>query len=236
MDIDVILKGSLGTLSLWLNSALLAFGFAFLFAGGIVKGHRFIACLCTCGVNLTRGIPTSILVLAAGIGLMHLLPAYDMPVIFPGTLTLFQPLAWAIAIALALGSAGHLAEIFLAARNTVGRVRIEQMHALGLSPTRRTRLLCRECAAVALPAVTTRLIHHLHNTAFAALFPVVELFGTVQSQANTTFRVFDAVLVGAAAYVVMSGAIWLLGRLAETRLKPTQARLDFFRSPSHGRP
>jgi ABC-type amino acid transport system permease subunit len=82
--------------------------------------------------------------------MMHLVSTPELPPVFPGTPAAFQHVAWGIMIALALGSAGHLAEIFRAARMALGRFRLEQARVLGLSSLDRVRLLAREAAAIAL--------------------------------------------------------------------------------------
>jgi ABC-type amino acid transport system permease subunit len=164
--------GTAGTTVLWALSGMLAMMLGLILAAGSVSDRRGLRLAARCGVNLTRGVPTSLFVIAAGIGMMRLARAPELPLVFPGTPRAFQHVAWGIAFALAVGSAGHLAEIFRAAHLALGRFRLEQATVLGLSRRRRALLLGRECAAMALPPTGSRLVHHLHNTAFAALFPV----------------------------------------------------------------
>jgi ABC-type amino acid transport system permease subunit len=203
-----------------------------LLAAGSLGHSRPLQLLARTGVNLTRGVPTSLFVIAAGIGTMHLVSVSDLPVVFPGTTPAFQLLAWAIMLALALGSAGHLAEIFLAARSALGRPRLDQAAVLGLSRLRYAALIARECAAIALPPTGTRLIHHLHNTAFAALFPVADLFGAIEGQASATFRVFHFALLGCAIYAVLSALTWLLFRFLEAAFAPPVAQRARTRLPA----
>jgi ABC-type amino acid transport system permease subunit len=134
--------------------------------------------------------------------------------------------------ALEVGSAGHLAEIFLAARSVLGRPRLDQAAVLGLSRLRHAALIARECAAIALPPTGTRLIHHLHNTAFAALFPIADLFGAIEGQASATFRVFHFALLGCAIYAVLSALTWLLFRLLEAAFAPPIAQRARTRLPA----
>jgi hypothetical protein len=108
-------------------------------------------------------VPTSLFVIAAGIGMMRLSSAPGLPVIYPGTSTAFQHVAWGVVFALALGS---------------------------------------------------------------ALFPVADLFGYVQGQANATFRVLDFVLLGCLIYVILSGLTWLLVRVLEAVLAPPAAKFE----------
>jgi ABC-type amino acid transport system permease subunit len=182
---------------------------------GSLSTNGFAKAICRSVVNFTRGVPTSLFVIAAGITMFRLPAGIDLPTIYPGTPDAFQHVAWGIAVALAAGSAGHLAEIFRSARAALGRSRLDQAAALGLSRSRRAILLAREAAVIALAPTGTRLVHHLHNSAFAALFPVTDLFGFIQAQANATFRVLDYALLGCLVYVVLSGLVWLIFRAIE---------------------
>lgn len=158
--------------------------------------------------TLSRGLPTSLLVVAAGVISIRIPPQAWLPDPFPGTPDRSAPVAWAVLLALAIGSAGHFAVVFRTAYATLGRARIEQTLALGMPPVRRLALLIRESAIAAIPPTSARLVHHLHNTAFAALFPVADLFGWIENGANQTFDITHYVVVGGAAYVVLSGLIW----------------------------
>jgi ABC-type amino acid transport system permease subunit len=204
-----------GTLVLWLVSGALSCLLALAFTLGSLSTNGFSKATCRSMVNFTRGVPTSLFVIAAGIAMFRLPAEIQLPTIYPGTPDGFQHVAWGIAVALAAGSAGHLAEIFRSARAALGRSRLNQATALGLSRSRRGILLAREAAAIALAPTGTRLVHHLHNSAFAALFPVTDLFGFIQAQANATFRVLDYALLGCLVYVVLSALIWLTFRAIE---------------------
>lgn len=212
-----------GTLVLWTVSGALSILLGLALAAGTFSFHRPLRIASYVGINVTRGVPTSIFVIAAGIGMMRASRIPELPVLFPGTPAAFQLVAWGIVLALAFGSAGHFAEIFRSGRSALGRYRLEQARVLGLSPLRHAALLVRESAAIALPPTGGRLIHHLHNTAFAALFPVMDLFGFIQGQSNATFRVLDFALLGCAIYVTLSGLIWMVIRILEAALAPPAA-------------
>lgn len=215
--------GTMGTVVLWGISGALAIILGMIFAGASLSDNRSLRYVARASVNATRGVPTSVLVLVAGMGMMRATNAPDLPNIYPGTPEAFQHVAWGITLALAAGSAGHLAEIFIAARSTLGQYRLEQMTVMGLSRPARTLLVVRECAAVALPPAGARMVHHLHNTAFAALFPVTDLFGFVQGLSTSTFRVFEFIALGCVVYVALSGGIWLASRTLEAAFAPPKA-------------
>lgn len=203
------------TCVLWALSGSLAVGGGLFLAAGSVSSRRLWRTLSGAATTLTRGIPTSLLVVAAGVISIRIPPQPWLPDLFPGTATGATPVAWAVLIALALGSTGHFAVIFRTAYTGLGRARVDQSTVLGLRASRRLALLSREAAATALPPTGARLVHHLHNTAFAALFPVADLFGWVENGANATFDVVRYAAAGAAVYVVLSGLIWAAFRALE---------------------
>jgi ABC-type amino acid transport system permease subunit len=221
---EALWVGTAGTVVLWAMSGALSIVLGLVLVAGLLSAHRMLRFGARTGVNVTRGVPTSLFVIAAGIGMMRLARAPELPSVFPGTPAAFQHVAWGIMFALALGSAGHLAEIFRAAYLALGRFRLEQATVLGLARLGRAVLLARECAAIALPPTGARLVHHLHNTAFAALFPVADLFGAVQGQASASFRVFHFVVLGCMIYATLSGLTWLGVRVLEAALAPPTVR------------
>jgi ABC-type amino acid transport system permease subunit len=204
-----------GSVVIWLVSGALSCLLALALTLGSLSANSTAKAVSRSVINFTRGVPTSLLVIAAGITMFRLPAAIDLPTIYPGTPDAFQHVAWGIVVALAAGSAGHLAEIFRSARAALGHYRLNQATALGLSRSRRALLLAREAAVIALAPTGTRLVHHLHNSAFAALFPVTDLFGFIQAQANATFRVLDFALLGCLVYIVLSGLVWLSFRGVE---------------------
>jgi ABC-type amino acid transport system permease subunit len=196
-------------------SGLFALVLGVALAAGGTSRHLWIRGVSWSVINIARGIPTSVVVVGVGVVGIQFTAPRALPVLFPGTVPEFQHVALLIAAAIAIGSAGHLAVIFIASRGTVGRYRLFQTRVMGLSWARRTALLFQESARAAMPATGARMVHHLHNTAFAALFPVFELFGLVQARITSTFLVWEYLLLGAAIYVALSGVIWLFARFLE---------------------
>ena len=201
-----------GTVVIWLLSGGLALGLALALSAGSLAPRRATRLLSDGVITLTRGVPTSLLVVSAGIiAIRYPAPSW-LPNPFVGTSTGLSLVAWAVTIALALGSTGHLAVIFRTGYLALGSARLEQATLLALTPGRRFSLLLRESASATTAPLGARLVHHLHNTAFAALFPVADVFGWVQQQANETFEVSRYVAIGVATYVILSLLIWVIFR------------------------
>jgi ABC-type amino acid transport system permease subunit len=204
-----------GTVVLWATSALLALVVAALIATGALGVSRTRRAAAGFLTTVTRGVPTSLLVVAGGVAAAGVAAPGWLPNLFPGTPDGLEVLSWSIVVALALGSAGHLGVIFTTACRTLSPEHRDQLTVLGLSGPARFRVVAREAARTGLAPTGARLVHHLHNTAFAALFPVADLFGWVQLQANATFDVTRYVFIGIAVYIALSAAIWLGFRLLE---------------------
>jgi ABC-type amino acid transport system permease subunit len=217
---------TLGTTVLWSLSGAIALVVAVVLAAGSLQRGRLPRLAAGAVITLTRGVPTSLLVVAAGIVCLTMPAPGWLPDPFPGTTHGMALVAWGVTAALAFGSTGHLAIIFASGYRLLGAARHEQARVLGLGPLRRLRLMARETAASSLAPVGARLVHHLHNTAFAALFPVADLFGWVQERANETFEIGRYATAGVAGYMVLSFSIWALCRGLEHRLRPraTSAR------------
>ena len=114
------------TVVLWALSGTMSIMLGLVLAAGSLSSHHWLRIVAHAIINVTRGIPTSLLVIAAGIGMMRVPIVPQLPTIFPCTPNTFQHVGWGIVLALALGSSGHLAMIFRAAVLALGRYRREQ--------------------------------------------------------------------------------------------------------------
>src|SRR5688572_19254440 len=106
---------------LWAVSGLGALVLGIALAAGGASRRPWLRAISWLAINVTRGIPTSIVVIGAGVVGLRIAPPEGLPRLFPGTSSEFQHVGLLIASAVALGSAGHLAVIFIASRDTVGR-------------------------------------------------------------------------------------------------------------------
>ncbi|HYH17095.1 MAG TPA: hypothetical protein VD995_00630 [Azospirillum sp.] len=215
-----VAHAALATVTLWAVSAALSIALALMLAHGMHGSGPLVRRGAGAIVNATRGVPTSMLVLAAGMLAMASGGGLPVPAIFTGTIGPFQHVAWAIAAALALGSCGHLAVIFHAAYGALDAGRRDQLLLLAHHPVRKAAILLREVLGIVLPPTGARLVHHLHNTAFASLFPVAELFGLIRGQSEASAQVFLFAAVGALTYAGLSLGIWALVRGLEAALVP----------------
>ena len=217
----------LATIVLWGISGLAALTIGVVLAVGSQSTTALVRRGAEGAMLVTRGVPTSLLVVAAGLAaLPHPVPAW-LPNPFPGTSPAMALLAWAVVVALAFGSAGHLAVIIRTGYLSLGAGRLAQLRVLALPGRHRLWVVGRESAVASLAPVGARMVHHLHNTAFAALFPVVELFGWVQQQSYETFEVTRYAAIGAALYIGLSVLIWAATRALEARIGARPRRVPW---------
>jgi ABC-type amino acid transport system permease subunit len=212
------------TVVLWLTSGFIAATLGVILAMLSVGPGRPGRLVSGAIITLTRGVPTSLLVVTAGVAALRIPAPGWLPDPFPGTQSGVALVAWSVAVALALGSTGHLAVIFRTGYQALGAYRRDQARVLGLGPLGRFALLARETGVTVIPPTGARLVHHLHNTAFAALFPVADLFGWVQNEVNTTFEVQRYALIGATMYICLSGLIWAGTKALEFLVRGGRAR------------
>lgn len=108
----------------------------------------------------------------------------------------------AACLALVLNTSAYIAELF---RAGVGTIPVEQLDAsrtLGASrfTAFRTVLLPGGLRA-AFPALSTRLIHNMKNTALVSFVAVPEFFSGIQASIQETFRATEFLFLGAVVYL-----------------------------------
>ena len=123
--------------------------------------------------------------------------------------------AVAASFALVLNTGAHLGELFRAGVGTVAREHVDAARSLGAR--RREvfwRILLPDGMRAAFPAITTRLVHNLKNTALASFVAVPELFHAVQAEISRSFRATEFLTLAALLYLALAYAMtFALGRI-----------------------
>ncbi|MEM8923975.1 MAG: amino acid ABC transporter permease [Actinomycetota bacterium] len=127
----------------------------------------------------------------------------------------------AAAIGLTLNTTGHLTEIL---RSGVGSMPGEHLDAARtLGASRRTamrRVLLPTGFRTTFPAISSRLVHNMKNTALASFVAVPELFGVIQGEITRTFDATRLLLLGAAVYLVLAWLMTVVLDVVDRRLRP----------------
>lgn len=125
----------------------------------------------------------------------------------------------AAALALTLNTSAYIAELFRAGVGTIQRQQLDAARTLGASQGAVFwRLILPEGVRAAFPAISTRLIHNMKNTALASFVAVPEFFQATQSAITETFRAAEFLMLATAAYLTLSFSYAILLGAIERRL------------------
>lgn len=127
------------------------------------------------------------------------------------------------AIGLTLNTSAYIAELFRAGVGTLAREHWEAARSLGASPIRAfLSLVLPHGLRAAAPALITRLVHNMKNTALASFVAVPEFFKATQTAITRSFYAVELLLLASVVYWLLSGSfVWLLHR---TLPKPRRSR------------
>lgn len=108
-------------------------------------------------------------------------------------------------VALTLNTSAYLAELFRAGVGTIPREYVDAARSLG-APISAVfwGMLLPQGLQAAFPAITTRLIHNMKNTALVAFVAVPDLFHATQATITRTFRATEFLLLAAGLYLLLS--------------------------------
>ncbi len=133
--------------------------------------------------------------------------------------------ALAAAFGLTLNTSAYIAELFRAGVSTLAREHWEAARVLGASSNHAFRhVLLPHGLRAASPALITRLIHNLKNTALASFVAVPELFKAMQTSISRSFYAVELLLLASLMYWLLSIAFaWLLHQVLPSP-RPTPDR------------
>ena len=127
---------------------------------------------------------------------------------------------------LVMNTGAHLAELFRAGAGTIPSERVEAARSLGAGRWAVFWMIVLPGALRASwPAITTRLIHNLKNTALVSFVAVPDLFNAMQGAISETFRATELLTLTAAAYVALAALFSALLRQVDVRLHRGRARV-----------
>jgi len=113
----------------------------------------------------------------------------------------------ALVAGLSLNAAAYLADIFRAGIESVGEGQIVAALASGLMQRQVMReVVFPQALHVSFPALATRLVHAMKNTALGVFVPMPELMSALLAATSKTFRALEFLLAGAALYLAIG---WL---------------------------
>ena len=233
----VILRAVASGLGVTLRVSLVAYA-ASLALGlglGLLRSSRLRACreAATFYIELVRGLPMLvILYYIAFVGAPALAAALNAllkPLIASGAIGAVEARSFDFAtravLALTLGYAAFIAEIFRAGIESVDRGQIEAARALGLSEGQlMRRVVLPQALRNVLPALANEFVAIVKDSALVSALGVQDITQLGKVYSASTFRFFETYNVVAFFYLCLTVSLSLLVRALERRLKRGLAR------------
>jgi polar amino acid transport system permease protein len=227
--ISFLLQGIIVTILLTIITSILS-----LLAGVGVGAMRlsprpFLRGLAGVYVDIFRNIPALVLIIFFAFAVPNIFPvAVRQELFFKNVLMqwagrisgLSLPYyALAAVTALTLNSSAYIAELFRAGVGTIPQEYVDAARSLGAGQTAVFRqIVLPQGFRAAFPAIETRLIHNMKNTALVSFVAVPDFFHATQAIINKTFRAAEFLLLATAVYLILSITYATLLRQVEHKL------------------
>ncbi len=221
-------KGLSVTLAVAAVSYLLATAFGLLLGLARVCRFRPLREAATFYIELVRGLPMLvILYYIAFVGapaLAGILNGLFAPLIKAGLIEAFQSRNFDFTVravlALTLGYAAFIAEIFRAGIESVDRGQIEAAHALGMNGLQvMFRIVLPQGIRNVLPALANEFVAMIKDSALVSVLGVQDITQLGKVYAANTFKFFETYNVVAFFYLCLTVSLSLLVRALERRIK-----------------
>lgn len=227
--IELLGQGVLLTLGLTAVTSVLSLAHGVLVGTMRLSGRRIWRVAAATFVDVHRNVPALVLIIFWAFAVPNLVPhpmrrdiffdnvAMDWLSELTGLSLPYYLLA--AGLALTLNTSAYVAELFRAGVGTIQQQQLDAARTLGGSQlTIFLRLVLPEGVRAAFPAISTRLIHNMKNTALASLVAVPEFFQATQSAITETFRAVEFLTLATLIYLALSFAYAALLRTVERRL------------------
>ncbi len=223
---NLLMQGLLLTVALTAVTAALALILGVAAGTMRISGNRFAAGLAVLHVETHRNLPALVLMIIWAFALPNLFPSELRRSLFFDNAVLNWISGWsglslpyytlAAGVALILNTSAYLAELFRAGVGAIPQQHVDAARTLGASRLKLFwRVLLPQGLRTAFPAISTRLIHHLKNTALAAFVATPEFFHSAQTAITRTFLALEFLMLAAIVYLLLSFAFSAVLRWVE---------------------
>jgi len=180
-------------------------------------------------IEIHRNIPALVLIIFWAFAFPNIFPPEIRRMLFFNNAIINQISGWtglsipyytlAVGLALTLNTSAYLAELFRAGVGTIQQEHIDASRTLGAPKSVLfRRIIIPQGLRAAFPAISTRLIHNMKNTALAAFVATPEFFHSIQSSITRSFRAVELLMLAAVIYIGLSLTFSSLLRWIENRL------------------
>ncbi len=179
-------------------------------------------------IEVIRGIPMLVLLFyVAFVGAPAIVAAYNMltaPLVAAGwtepLMVRELSLMWRAIIALTIGYASFIAEIFRAGIEAVDHGQIEASKALGLSRVQRFRLVVfPQAIRVILPPLSNDFVSMVKDSSLVSVLGVADITQMGKVYASGSFRFFETYSIVTYIYLTLTVGLSLLLRQFEKRMR-----------------
>jgi polar amino acid transport system permease protein len=214
-------------LTIWLTAitSILALVMGILVGTLKISPRPLLKRLASFYIEVNRNVPALVLIVFWAFAIPNIFPAHLRSWIFFANPAIESFGDWsglsvpyysiAAGIALTLNASAYLAQIFRAGVGTIPRQYFDAARTLGASRWAILwRIMIPQGLRAAFPAISTRLIHNMKNTALAAVVSTPEFFYSIQTGITRSFRAVELLTLASGVYLLISfGLSSLLGRV-----------------------
>jgi polar amino acid transport system permease protein len=224
----VVARGVWVTIFVTLMAFALATGLGLLVAISGLSGSLLLRQVARFYVEVIRGIPVLVLLFYIAFvgapGLVSLYNAIISPLVEVGWLEAAQvrdlSLMWRAIIALTIGYAAFIAEIFRAGFQSIDRGQIEAAMALGLSRSQCFRLIVfPQAIRVIFPPLSNDFVSMVKDSSLVSVLGVADISQAGKIYASGSFRFFETYSIVAYIYLILTIGLSLALRQVEKRLR-----------------
>lgn len=227
--VNALVDGVILTVVLAVGTGAVAFVLGVAAAMMRLSGSALLRTLGGTFVEVFRNVPALIQIIFWAFAFPSLFPAEVRPEIF------FDNLVWdrlgsitglplpyyavAACIGLVMNTGAHLAELFRAGVGTIPASRVAAARTLGAGRwTVFWTIILPDGVRAAYPAIATRLVHNMKNTALVSFVAVPDLFHAMQGAISESFRATELLTLTAIVYLALAGLFGAALRVVDVRL------------------
>ncbi len=200
------LRGSLVTLGFSILTVLLGTLIGFIINLGRISDKRWLRSLSAFYISIFRGTPSLI---------QLYLFFYGVPLLLGWNVSAFT----AGLIALSLNSSAYVAEIFRSGISSVDLGQMEACRSLGFSKFYSMRhVVFPQAFRNIIPAIGNEFVTLVKESSIVSLIGIADITHIADAVKASTYRVFEALIVAALIYYVITTLLTLLIRFVEKRL------------------
>jgi polar amino acid transport system permease protein len=207
-----IIGGVPMTIFVSIVSILFAIFFAVFGALGRLSGVAPIYAVATLYVSLVRGTPLIVQIIFVYLAL----PEFGI---------VLDPLVGGI-LALSFNYGAYLTEIFRAGIEAIPRGQREAAGALGMTGAHTMRrIILPQAVRIVIPAIGNDFISMIKDSALVSFVTIDELFSRAEQVGTRNFRMFEALLIAATVYWLMTIVFSFFQEKLEKRMAESDLRL-----------